>query len=138
MKFFLILIMLAASTVEAREADVGVSIGIGQPGFYGRLEIGNYPPPQLIYSQPIVVDPLPVLRPPIYLRVPPGHERHWRKHCHEYQACGDRVYFVQEGWYNREYVPRYLERHGNRRDERGEEHEYREGRGEGRGEGRER
>src|SRR2546425_10235251 len=24
---------------------------------------------------------------PIYLHVPPGHAKHWRKHCHEYNAC---------------------------------------------------
>ena len=26
-------------------ADVGVSITVGQPGFYGQLDIGNAPPP---------------------------------------------------------------------------------------------
>ena len=46
-------------------------------------------------------------RPPIYLHVPPGHAKHWRRHCGEYNACGERVFFVQDGWYNREYVPRY-------------------------------
>lgn len=40
---------LAAMTVPVFAADVGVSISIGQPGFYGRLDIGDYPQPQLIY-----------------------------------------------------------------------------------------
>ncbi|MEN6586961.1 MAG: hypothetical protein ABFE02_13055 [Sulfuricella sp.] len=124
MKRFLIAAALAASTlaVPALAADVGVSISIGQPGFYGRLDIGGYPPPLLIYPQPMIIGRVPANRPPIYLRVPPGHAKHWRKHCHEYNACGERVYFVQDSWYDREYVPRYQERHGDRgydrRDER--------------------
>jgi hypothetical protein len=34
-----------------------------------------------------------------YQQVPPGHARNWRKHCREYNACGERVYFVQNDWY---------------------------------------
>ena len=60
-------------------------------------------------------------RPPIYLRVPPGHAKHWSKNCHKYNACGERVYFVKDDWYNREYVPRYQEQHRDRRDERRDE-----------------
>ena len=56
-------------------------------------------------------------RPPIYLRVPPGHAKNWRKHCHKYNACGERVYFVQDNWYSREYVPHYQKQHRDRRDE---------------------
>lgn len=61
-------------------------------------------------------------RPPIYLRVPPGHAKHWRKHCGEYNACGERTCFVRDDWYNREYVPRYRERHSDRQDDRHDEH----------------
>jgi hypothetical protein len=61
-------------------------------------------------------------REPIYLRVPPGHARHWAKHCREYNACGERVFFVQDDWYNREYVPRYQEQHRDRREEHREDH----------------
>lgn len=118
MKRFLIAAAVAAATVvtPALAADVGVSVSIGQPGFYGRLDIGDYPPPQVIYRQPMMIERVPVSRPPIYLRVPPGHAKHWKKHCHEYDACGERVFFVHDNWYNREYVPRYQERHGGRRD----------------------
>jgi hypothetical protein len=105
-------------TTTAPAADVGVSVSIGQPGFYGRIDIGGYPPPQVIYRQPIVVERGPMNRPPIYLRVPPGHAKHWRKYCHEYNACGERVYFVQDKWYNREYVPRYQKQHRDHRDNR--------------------
>lgn len=113
MKRFLIMAAVAASTLTTPTfaADVGVSVSIGQPGFYGQLNIGGYPPPQVIYRQPRMVEVVPISRPPMYLRVPPRHSRHWNRYCHEYRACGERVYFVQDGWYNREYVPRYREQH---------------------------
>jgi len=31
----------------------------------------------------------------------------WRHHCMEYNACGHRVYFVQNNWYSNVYAPRY-------------------------------
>lgn len=119
MKRFLIAAAVAAATVTtpALAADVGVSISIGQPGFYGRLDIGDYPQPQVIYRQPIAIERgIPMDRPPIYLRVPPSHAKHWRRHCHKYNACGERVFFVRDRWYNREYVPRYQGQHRDRRD----------------------
>jgi len=104
---------LAASAggVNALAEDAGVSIQVGQPGFYGRIDIGGYPPPQVIYSQPIAVEQVPINRQPIYVRAPIDHVKHWREHCHEYNACGERVLFVQDGWYNQEYMPRYREHH---------------------------
>lgn len=123
MKRFLIVAAIAAATVTipALAADVGVSVSIGQPGFYGQIDIGGYPPPQLIYRQPRIIERVPMSRPPIYLRVPPGHAKHWSKNCRKYNACGERVYFVQDNWYNREYVPRYQEQHRDRRDARRDE-----------------
>lgn len=109
-------IVAAALSAPAQATDIGVSINIGQPGFYGQLDIGGFPRPALLYPQPVMIERVPVGRPPLYLRVPPGHARHWRQHCHEYRACGERVYFVRDDWYNREYVPRYQERHGDRGD----------------------
>lgn len=102
---------------------------LGDPGFYGRLGIAGYPPPAVIYRQPVTVWPAPADRPPIYLRVPPGHAKHWSKHCREYNACGERVMFVQDNWYQREYAPRYQAQHRERRDEHRDER-----RGERRGE----
>ena len=125
MKRFLIVAAVAVATVTipALAADVGVSISIGQPGFYGRLDIGDYPQPQVIYRQPIIIiERVPMNRSPIYLHVPPGHAKHWSKNCHKYNACGERVYFVKDSWYNREYVPRYQEQHRDRRDGRRDEH----------------
>lgn len=115
----------AVVTLPGFAADTAVSVSIGQPGFYGRIDIGGYPPPPLIYPEPIWIERLPVERPPIYLRVPPGHAKHWRKHCRKYNACGERVFFVQDSWYAREYVPRYQEHRHERRDE----HRREEGRG---------
>ena len=48
-----------------------VSVSIGQPGFFGRLDIGGYPAPALIYPEPMIIRPAPVAVAPLYLRVPP-------------------------------------------------------------------
>lgn len=115
MKRFLIAALVAAGIVSgpAGATDVGVSVSIGQPGFYGRLDIGGFPPPPVIYPQPMVIQPVPVAGPPVYLRVPPGHAKHWSKHCKKYNACATPVYFVQDEWYMNEYAPRYEEKHGH-------------------------
>ncbi len=118
MKRLLFAAALAAATAPTLAADVGVSISIGQPGFYGRIDIGDYPRPQVIYQQPRVLYRAAINRPPIYLHVPPSHAKNWRKHCRQYNACGERVYFVENNWYDREYVPHYQKRHGDRRDDR--------------------
>ncbi|MBW7923927.1 MAG: hypothetical protein H3C59_04180 [Burkholderiaceae bacterium] len=106
----------------ASATDVGVSVQVGQPGFYGRIDIGNAPRPVLVYPEPIIVQPAPVamVRQPVYLHVPPGHAKNWAKHCHRYSACGQPVYFVQDRWYQDVYVPRYRSVH---RSERHYEHE---------------
>lgn len=137
MKLFLLattVIVVAASTItnSAVAADVGVSLSIGQPGFYGRIDIGDayYPQPQVIYRNPVWIEHGSYSPQPIYLNVPPGHRRDWRKHCRHYNACGERVYFVNNSWYNREYVPRYQTKHGNGHDGRDGE------RGNGKGHGK--
>lgn len=90
------------------QTSVGVSIGINQPGMYGRIDLGNHPPPQVILPQPVVIMPSPVARhqQPIYLYVPPGHQKKWDKHCYRYNACGQPVYFVQESWVKERYEER--------------------------------
>ena len=119
---------VTALSSQAVAADVGVSISVGQPGFYGQLDIGDYPQPQVLYRQPLIIDRVQYERAPIYLRVPPGHAKHWRQHCGEYNACGEPVFFVRDDWYNREYVQHYQEQrrgHGEAREHR----EHREDRG---------
>jgi hypothetical protein len=98
-------------------AQVGATLNLGEPGFYGRLDIGNLPPPRLIYREPRAVDRVDANRAPIYMHVPPGHAKNWRRHCRDYNACGERVLFVQDRWYSREYVPRYQEMHRPRPDD---------------------
>ena len=97
--------------MPASAADVGVSVTVGQPGFYGRIDIGVFPRPVLVYPEPIIVRPVGVAYEPIYLHVPPGHAKKWRSYCGQYNACGRPVYFVQDRWYNDVYVPEYRERH---------------------------
>lgn len=130
MKNVLIAAVITAAIIPSANslaADVGVSVSIGQPGFYGRIDIGDYPYPQprVIYRQPRVVKRVYVEREPIYLRVPPGHAKNWRKYCYRYNACDERVYFVQDSWYQHEFVPHYREQHrgreGDNRDGRREE-----------------
>ena len=111
--------------MPAFAANVGVSISVGQPGFYGQIDIGDAPQPALVYPQPVMIQPVPPGAQPLYLHVPPGYAKHWRMHCREYNACGRPVYFVQDKWYNQVYVPHYREQHGYR----GEGHDRNEHRG---------
>jgi len=98
---FAIAITLVAATA-AQAADVGVSVSIGQPGFYGRFSVGNFPPP-VVYAQPVAVYPAPVVvRPvhvvharPVYVHVPPGHVKHWQRYHHGYP-----VYYRHDGRYD--------------------------------------
>lgn len=107
----------------ANAVNVDVNINIGQPGYYGRIDIGDFGRPQLIYSEPRVIYRNVAPREPIYLHVPPGHAKNWRKHCAKYNACGERVYFVQNSWYEREYVPRYQARHSAREERHEDNHD---------------
>ena len=114
MKIRAILILLAAvaATTAQAQPSVGVSVDIRQPGVYGRIEIGNLPPPPVVYARPVLIVPAPVAvqQQPLYLYVPPGHQKNWAKHCARYSACGQPVYFVQERW----VAERYDEEHGRR------------------------
>ena len=91
--------------LPAQAADVGVSVSISQPGVYGRVDIGRFPQPQLVVTQPVIIQRQVVMvqaPEPVYMWVPPGHRKNWRKHCGQYQACGVPVYFVKDDWYDRE------------------------------------
>jgi hypothetical protein len=129
-RIFLAGALAAAALCSTAQAHVSVSIG--QPGFYGRIDIGGYPTPALLYPQPVIIQGSPYGAQPLYLRVPPGHAKNWRKHCYRYDACGHPVYFVRDDWYEREYVPQYRSRYQNE----GERHNRYEGREERRDERR--
>jgi hypothetical protein len=147
MKKFLALALATCSLAPVfAQTSVGVSIGINQPGMYGRIDIGNVAPPPVIYPQPVVIAPSPVAmhQRPIYLYVPPGHQQNWAQHCHRYNACGQPVYFVHENWVreryeerrgqegrgNRGYEGRDNRDHGRDGDRRGEGERHNGGRGE--------
>ena len=116
--------LAALSATAIAAPNVGVSVTIGDPGFYGRIDIGRVPaPPVLVYEQPVVIVQRPVRHQPIYLRVPPGHEKHWSKHYRKYDACGRPVYFVRDDWY-REHYGRRAERREDRREAYREERRY--------------
>ena len=105
----LVATLAAAAPARAADVEVGVSVQISQPGVYGRIDIGRFPQPQVVVAQPVIIErPVRVVRPaePVYLWVPPGHRKNWRKHCRAYGACGVPVYFVQDGWYDQHVHPR--------------------------------
>lgn len=130
MKRILLAIMTTLIATSAYAADVGVSVSVGQPGFYGRIDIGNYPQPEVIYTRPVVVRPAParVIYQPVYIHVPPGYAKNWSKHCDKYDACSHPVYFVREKWYRDVHVSQHharVERDG--KDHHGGNHGYNRG-----------
>ncbi len=120
MKTLALAATLAAALLGAAPAgaaNVGISIDIAQPGVYGRIDIGRFPQPQLVLPNPVVIGrPVVVQSEPVYLWVPPGHRRDWRRHCGRYNACGVPVYFVRHDWYDRHV--RHEGRRGDRHDGR--------------------
>lgn len=122
MKKLCLWLALAASALPAAATDIGVSVGISQPGFYGRIDIGSVGvAPVLVYPQPVIIARPVVVQQPIYMHVPPGHAKNWRKHCAHYDACGRPVYFVREDWYQKHYggPPHKGQGRGKGHDKRG-------------------
>ena len=128
---------LALAGLPAQAATPIINIGISgeiSPGVYGQVQFGNAPPPPVINAQPMIVvrQPSHVREEPLYLHVPPGHAKHWAKHCREYNACDRPVYFVKSA----EYEPGYSERGRKKRHDEGRSEDHRrdgESRGRGRG-----
>ena len=103
---------IAAQAATASNVDVNVVVGgVIQPGVYGRVEVGTRPPP-VVNTQPVIITlpfivqhpvvisqrPVVVTQSPIYMHVPPGHSKHWNKHCSKYNACNQPVYFVRNDY----------------------------------------
>jgi len=139
MKKLFLVAALAATVLPAlagpnQGPDIGVSVQISQPGVYGRIDIGRFPQPQVVVTQPVLVQRPVVVQQaqvyrapePVYMWVPPGHRKNWKKHCGEYNACGVPVYFVRDEWYDRQVK-------GHGRD--GDDHP---GKGHGKGKGKDR
>jgi hypothetical protein len=118
----------ALSPIPAR-AQVGLSLQVGQPGYFGQLNVGNLPPPQLVFPAPITIVQRPWMgwAQPIYLRVPPDQTMNWGRYCTLYNACSRPVYFVRDEWYRRAYAPQqvYANPGWRRERERWAEHEVR-------------
>jgi len=107
--------LVAFAAAPALAADVDFSMSVGEPGFYGSIDISNYPKPRLVQAEPVIIQPVLGVAPaPVYMRVPPGHARKWARYCHNYRACGRPVYFVTDDWYEGTYVPRHREQHGHK------------------------
>jgi hypothetical protein len=102
-----VLFAAGALCTQASDVNVGVTIsGEIQPGVYGQVNIGTTPNYPLVYAQPMVIAAPPTYGVPVqavYLHVPPGHAKHWNKHCHKYNACARPVYFIRSA----EYDPGY-------------------------------
>jgi hypothetical protein len=106
MKKILVAVLAVGAVGSAfAQPNVGVSIGINQPGVYGRVNIGNVPPPALIVQEPVVIQQRRYVReqPPVYLYVPPAHQQNWRSYCGRYNACSKPVYFVRDDWVRERY-----------------------------------
>jgi len=147
MKTTILALTLAAAAFGAAtstEAQVSANIGINQPGVYGRIRIGEVPPPALYRPEPVVIyQPRVVVeQQPVYLYVPPAHEQNWRRYCGRYRACGQPVYFVRDDWVRERYEhehpgwDRGRHRGWERQDERGHDRDDRDrGHDEGHGRG---
>ena len=112
MKNFLLAVAAAMATAPAICAEVGALGGLGEPGFFGQIDIRRAPKPQLVYPEPVVIRSVDGVDAgePVFLHVPPDHAKDWRKHCNAYNACDQRVYFVDDNWYNNVYMHEYRER----------------------------
>jgi hypothetical protein len=127
MRLLLLPLALAAVAPLAQAQNVSFNATIGGqvvPGVYGQVAIGNGPPPPVVYAQPVIAQPSPVIVgaapvEPIYLHVPPGHAKNWHKHCHEYHACERPVYFVRSA----EYQPGYHD-HGHHDEDHDHGHHH--------------
>lgn len=132
MKRLATLVAAATLVAPAFATDVGVSVSVSQPGVYGRVDIGRFPQPVVINAQPVIITQphVVVAQPvqPVYLWVPPGHQKKWHKHCYKYNACGMPVHFVREEWYHRHVMAEH--RHHRHHDHDDDHHR---GRGHGHG-----
>lgn len=124
--------LVALATVVTSPAragpDVGVSVQISQPGVYGRVDIGRFPQPQVVVTQPVIITHSHTRPEPVYMWVPPGHRKKWSRYCGRYSACGVPVYFVEDHWYQ-EHVHQRREERREGGWERGPDHGHEQSRG---------
>ncbi len=130
---------VGAGTAQAQDVYINGTVGGAiAPGVYGQISFGSRPPPPVLYAQPVLIQRAPTQAPPLYLYVPPGHSKNWRRYCGRYNACGRPVYFVQVNERNRWWAQPHggpRDDHGGR-DERGNGHRNERDNGRGHGNGR--
>lgn len=127
MRLFSIVAVLLAGAGACRGGDLNIHLmlsGEVAPGVYGQVQIGNESPPPLVNAQPILIELQSAPAPPVYLHVPPGHARNWRKHCREYNACNRMVYFVRSKEYELGYVRGNNEHDHDRSHHGDEDHDH--------------
>jgi hypothetical protein len=114
---------IAAFSLCAAQAALAanITIGINQPGVYGRVTLGEPIPQQAwVYQEPTVITPLQygMQRQPIYLYVPAAQSSNWGRYCKSYNACAQPVIFVQDRWVrerHEQYVQQYPGQRGRGR-----------------------
>jgi hypothetical protein len=74
--------------------------------YYGVLDLGGRPPPQLLFEQPRLGRAGVAAGPPLFLHVPHDQARQWSRHCARYRACDRPAFFVSEEWYYGIYLGR--------------------------------
>ncbi len=125
--------LLVGTAAPSSAENVGISISLGQPNFYGRIDLGDMQRPPVVYRNVRIIERRSryAHSEPLYLRVPTNHQRNWRRYCRRYDACSHPVYFVRDNWYREQYVPQYEARrqrgrgNGNAHshDDRGRNHD---------------
>jgi hypothetical protein len=101
----------AACVAPAFAGNVGFTISVGEPGFYGQLVLGDRDRPLLVNARPVIHARGYGWASPVYVRVPDWQRRNWGRYCSRYSACARPVYFVRDDWYRDEYAPRYRRDH---------------------------
>lgn len=118
------------------QAQTALTLQLGQPGYFGPINLGNQPPPPVIGYGPIIVRPdsrgrerwIQAGNQPLYLRVPMNQVRNWGRYCGLYQACNVPVQFVRDDWYRNVYAPRVRAAQANAaKEERDRWRDYRQG-----------
>lgn len=114
---------------QAQARDVSISVqGQIQPGVYGQIQVGQ--PAVRVYHQPVYREPVYVHQEyapqtvyvqTVLVQAPKKHRKHWKKYCHHYGACQQRVQFVEVDYRPRHYEKVYVYQdrdHGRREEKR--------------------
>ncbi|MDT8990487.1 hypothetical protein RQP54_06365 [Curvibacter sp. APW13] len=105
------------------QSYVNVSVGgVFSPGVYGQVTFGNAPPPPVYNPRPVVIAPVVVGAPVVYMHVPEKHRQRWSHYCDRYNACGYPVQFVQVNVGYRWWDGRGDYRYGDRYDDHDDDH----------------